>query len=103
MKSVQNNIEVVREDDGYRVRPHGIEQLSTSTLVIFGIAFIKDVEPDGLSPRLSSVINPDALDVIFWNSEDEQRTSLSFEVWDCHVTVFGEESIHIVPDGPSPA
>lgn len=103
MKSVQYNVDVVREDGGYHVRPYGNEQLSTSTLVIFGIAVIKDVDPDGLSPRLSSVINPDALDVIFSNCDRHQQTTITFEVWDCRVTVFGNESIHVVPDGTSAA
>lgn len=85
-------VDVTSTDDGYRVTPTAPAPVAPSTLVIAGVARVLEVHPDDLRPRLSEVLDPDALDRLV---RSQSGGAIAFEAWDCRVTVRADRTVEI--------
>lgn len=87
------------DSDAYRVT-YDASDWSASTVLVFAVANIWNTSVDGLPP-LSSVVNPDSLDVILRADPDkpDEADRVSFEFASCRITATAGD-IFIVPVGP---
>ena len=72
------------------------EDESVSQTVIMAVAEATDVDPIDLDPRISDVIDPDALDRLFETGQSEMR--LKFAMAGCQVIVHADYVVVVSPD-----
>lgn len=94
MEPVKDLIDIIPDGDTHHISPRGTEPLAVSTLVILGVAAIEQIDSDHLTPRLSEIVDPDALNAVF-GSQDRSTIRVSFEAWDYHVTVLEANTVQI--------
>ncbi|WP_336363197.1 HalOD1 output domain-containing protein [Halalkalicoccus salilacus] len=74
-----------------------IEGETPSMAVVVAVAKAKGVDPLELEP-LGEVIDPEALDRIFAESDDSRTTGwLTFRMADCEVTVTSDGELSVTP------
>lgn len=77
-----------------------------SSEVVFQVAATVDEPPERLDPPLHDVIDPDALDRLFWGRDPESdRASgrIAFTYAGCHVVANSSGEVEVTPLTGSPA
>lgn len=62
------------------------------------VADAKGVDPLDLSPPLTEVINPSALDELFWNTHATGRVVFEYSGYEVTVHSDGTVDVHPLPD-----
>ena len=73
---------------------------SVSQTVIMAVAEATDVDPIDLDPRISDVIDPDALDRLFDTGQSEMR--VKFAMAGCQVIVHADCVVVVAADASEP-
>jgi len=69
-----------------------------STTIVLAVAEALDTDPLALSPPLSEVIDPDALDSLFDSAGANADVTFQFSEWECTITVFDGDRVRVTPE-----
>lgn len=91
---VSKDVALTRDGDVFLGDVDGRE-LPLSTTIVCAVAEVQGEDPLDLSPPLSSIVDPDALDQLFRQGPNTSFSVVTFTVWGCRVTIKPPESIRI--------
>lgn len=80
-----DTVEITTQGQSYSINTS--ESLDTSTLILLAIAKIEECSPEQLTPRLSELIDSDALDALFDRGSSDSDVTVSFSAYGYRITV----------------